>query len=132
MNPIVGWALAAAALVAGYAGWGWQGVMLAFTVISFWLLLQFNRAMRVMRVAAHSPVGHVSSAVMLHAKLHAGMKLLEVVALTRSLGRRLGETPEIYVWEDGGGAAVEATFEDGRLTAWSMTRAQDATERAEA
>ena len=36
----LGWGLAVAAVAAGYVGYGWQGVVLAVTVASFWLMLQ--------------------------------------------------------------------------------------------
>ena len=42
-----------------------------------------------MRLAAGAPVGHVHSAVMLHAGLGAGMPMMDVVKLTRSLGRKV-------------------------------------------
>lgn len=122
MSAIVGWLLAAAALVVGFLTQGWQGLVLAITVVAFWLLLQFSKAMRVMRAAAQSPVGSVTSAVMLNAKLSPGMRLLEVTALTRSLGKRIGETPEAYTWQDDSGAWVEATFAGGRLSAWQLQR----------
>jgi hypothetical protein len=48
-SALVGWALAVAAVAAGYVGYGWPGVVLAVTVVVFWLLLQFSRALRVMR-----------------------------------------------------------------------------------
>ena len=34
-SPIVGWALAALAITIGYLQWGWQGVVLAVTMIVF-------------------------------------------------------------------------------------------------
>jgi len=46
MNAFVGWLLAAAVLAIGYVQWGWPGVVLAVTMIVFWLLLQFSRALR--------------------------------------------------------------------------------------
>lgn len=131
MNAAVGWALAVAALATGYAAWGWQGVVLAASVVAFWLLLQFNRAMRVMRSASVHPMGQVDSAVMLHSRLQAGMTLLQVTALTRSLGRRLSEMPERWGWADVGGAAVELEFDRGKLARWSLQRppqAGDATD----
>ena len=124
MSTKLGWALAALALAAGYLGYGWRGVLLAMTVIAFWLLLQFSRALRVMRLAAHAPVGHVPSAVMLHAQLHAGMQMMNVVKLTRSLGRKLRDAPETFAWRDESGAEVEVEFADGRCRSWRLTRAQ--------
>jgi len=122
MNPWIGWALAAAALAAGWFGYGARGIALAVTVIAFWLLLQFNRLVRVMRSAAESPLGHVDNAVMLHAKLHAGLPMAKVVALTKSLGRRLDDTREVYTWTDAGGASVSITFTNGRCTSWVLAR----------
>ena len=96
----IGWALAVAAVAVGYAGYGWRGVLLAVTVVVFWLLLQFSRALRVMQLAAQAPVGQVPSAVMLHAKLHPGMPLMAVIKLTRSLGRKVRDEPETFAWRD--------------------------------
>ena len=75
MNAAIGWALAVAAIAAGYVGYGWPGVLMALSVVVFWLLLQFNRALRLMRAAASRPMGHVTSALMLQTKLQPGMLL---------------------------------------------------------
>jgi len=120
----IGWALAVAAVAVGYAGYGWRGVLLAVTVIVFWLLLQFSRALRVMRLAAQAPVGQVPSAVMLHAKLQPGMPLMDVVKLTRSLGRKVRDEPETFAWRDESGAEVEIEFAGGRCRVWRLTRAE--------
>jgi hypothetical protein len=128
-HPALGWSLAAAAIVTGYFSDGWRGLLLAVTVIVFWLLLQFSRALRVLRAAGQSPVGTVRSAVMLNAKLHAGMKLMDVLALTRSLGHRLSDEhqqPERYVWQDTDGDRVQTSFTAGRLSTWSLHRTSDA------
>ena len=122
MSAKLGWALAVLALAAGYLGDGWRGLLLALTVIAFWLLLQFSRALRVMRLAARAPVGHVPSAVMLHARLHAGMQMMNVVKLTRSLGRKLRDEPDTFAWRDESGAEVEVEFADGRCRTWRLTR----------
>jgi hypothetical protein len=123
----VGWGLAAAAIAVGWASYGWPGVVLAITVIVFWLLLQFSRAMRVLRIAASNPVGHVANAVMLNAKLKRGMKLPEVLVLTRSLGRRVAgdatSPSETWAWTDAGGDTVQLTLEDGHLAQWELQRA---------
>ena len=123
MNSGLGWALAAAAIAAGYLAWGWRGVVLAVTVIVFWLLLQFSRALRVLRTAGNAPVGHVDSAVMLNVKLRAGMRLPQILALTRSLGHRLADDPETFEWRDVGGDAVRVELRDGRSTRWTLQRA---------
>ena len=122
MNSWTGWALAAAALVAGYLSYGWRGVVLALSVVVFWLLLQFSRALRAMRLAAAAPVGHVPSAVMLHARLSVGLRLMDVIKLTRSLGRKVGDEPETFAWRDESGAEVEIEFDDGRCTRWQLRR----------
>ncbi len=125
MQALVAWALAIVALIVGYRVQGWQGVILAVTIIGFWLALQFSKAMRVMRVAAQRPVGSVPSAVMLHAKLHRGMKMLEVITVTRSLGREQSPKSEVFAWHDDTGASVQATFVGGRLASWTLQRSTD-------
>ncbi len=132
MNPLIGWTLAALALAAGTYAYGWQGAVFAATVIVFWLLLQFNRVLRTMRRASESPVGHVASAVMLHAKLRPGMPMLDIVKFTRSLGRRLSQQPEVWAWSDAAGAQVAITFEGGRCRHWALTRSEPAGAGAEA
>ena len=122
MTPWIGWSLAAAALAAGWFGYGARGIALALTVIAFWLLLQFNRVVRVMRDAAGAPIGHVANAVMLHSKLQAGMPMVKVVALTHSLGQRADGPAEVYRWVDDGGVAVTVTFDNGRCAHWALTR----------
>ena len=125
MSAVVGWSLAAAALLVGWFGYGWRGLVLALTVLAFWLLLQFSRTLRVLRAAAQSPVGHVASAVMLHARLHQGMRLTEVIGITRSLGRKLADNPETFAWRDAGSDEVEVEFAAGRCTQWRLHRHDD-------
>ena len=122
MNPMLGWALALAALAAGWFGYGWPGIAMACTVIVFWLILQFNRAVRVMKNASETPVGHVVSVVMLNAKLKVGMPMIQVVALTRSLGKRLSDSAETYLWTDAGGLELVVTFDNGRCRSWQLNR----------
>ncbi|MBL8328812.1 MAG: hypothetical protein JNJ71_08165 [Rubrivivax sp.] len=126
MNPIVGWSLAVLAIAVGYLQWGWPGVVLGVTVVVFWMLLQFSRVVRVMRQASQAPVGQVPSAVMLHARLRAGMRLLEVLPLTRSLGRKLADTPETFAWADEAGDRVVIELAGGRVTRWTLERAAEA------
>lgn len=123
MNPWVGWGLALAAVVAGWRGYGWPGVALAVTVIVFWLLIQLNRSVRVMRDAAGSAIGRVPSAVMLHSKLRTGLPMLKIVTLTKSLGRKLGDAPETWAWGDDSGAEVRVVLDaQGRCASWSLIR----------
>lgn len=119
------WLLAAAAVVAGWFAYGWPGVVLAITVVVFWLLLQFSRALRVLRMAGANPVGVVPNAVMFNAWLKPGMRLTEVLVHTRSLGRKLGEegSHERWAWQDGSGDTVELTLVNGRLARWELKRA---------
>ena len=120
---LVGWGLAAAALLAGWVQYGWRGVVFALTVIMFWLLLQFSRTLRLLRSAGQSPLGHVHSALMLQSRLRVGMRLPAVIGLTRSLGRKLSDEPETFAWRDAGGDEVEIEFIDGRCTRWTLRRA---------
>ena len=122
MSTTLGWGLAAAALIAGYFAYGWPGVVLAVTATMFLLLLQFSRALRAMRLAAQAPVGHVPSAVMLHARLREGMRLTEVIKLTLSLGRKVRDEPETFAWRDASGAEVEVEFVEGLCRGWRLTR----------
>ncbi len=123
MNAALSWALAAIAVVAGYVSYGWPGVALALTVVVFWLLLQFSRALRTLRAASGRPVGTCKSAVMLHAKLHAGMRLMHIIKLTQSLGTQLHDEPETFRWVDDGGDAVQVQLRSGRVVSWLLQRA---------
>ena len=122
MNPILGWALAALALAAGWRGYGGPGIALALSVIVFWLVLQFNRSLKVMRNAASAPVGHIDSAVMLNAKLSAGLPMFRVVTLTKSLGKRVADKPETWAWADASGSNVTIVFDKGRCQRWTLNR----------
>ncbi|HJV61268.1 MAG TPA: hypothetical protein VJ743_10015 [Albitalea sp.] len=122
MNPLVGWGLAALLVAAGWQAYAWHGVALAVTAIAFWLVLQFNRTLRVMRDAAQTPLGYVDSAVMLNARLRRGMTMLQIVKLTGSLGRRLPDV-QAWSWSDAGGATVTAVLAGARLDHWQLLRA---------
>ena len=134
----VGWALAVLAVAVGYAGYGWPGVVLAVTVVVFWLLLQFSRALRVMRRAAARPMGLVDNAVMLHARLKPGLQMLQLLPLAHSLGRRVdeggpGATHEVFEWADAGGDRVRVELQGGRVSSYRLLRraAEGAEEGAE-
>ena len=119
--PLVGIVL----LGLAYRSYGWQGVALVGGAIVMFLLLHFNRAMKVLQRAAERPVGYVDSAVMLNAKLKPGSTLMHVVAMTRALGElksQDGTQPELYRWTDNGNSWVDATFVGGKLKEWTLTR----------
>lgn len=118
-------ALALALFTAGYVGYGWRGLLLAASATAFWLLLQASRLLRAMRAAAEAPVGQVGSAVMLNAKLRTGMKLSELLPLTRSLGKKISAEPEIFEWADAGGVRVEVELQGGKVKRWTLHRPAD-------
>ena len=114
-----------AALVAGYAWYGWGGVAVAGGALTMWLLLHMTRVLQVLKRAAARPIGYVDSAVMLNAKLKRGMTLLHVVAMTRALGALAsakGAQPEHYHWTDSSDSRVSCTFVNGKLTEHSLFR----------
>ena len=127
MNSVLGWGLVVAAVAVGWVQYGWQGVVLAVTVAVFWLLLQFSRALRVMKQAGAAPVGQVPSAVMFNAKLRSGMTMMQVLPLTRSLGQRIdspaaNHQTESWRWMDEGGSFVTLTFVGSKLDHWHLHR----------
>lgn len=122
MNPIVTLVLALIGLYVGWSQWGWQGLVLAGTVIAFALTLQFSRTLRLLRRAGEAPLGRVKSAVMLQSRLRAGLPLAGVIGLTGSLGKRISDEPEVFEWTDSGGDAVRVVFEQGRCASWELRR----------
>ena len=118
--------LALAALGLGYASYGWPGVALAFTVVVFWLLLQFSRALRVLRQAGSRPMGTVPNAVMLQARLQPGMQMQAVLRLTGSLGRPEEGQAETFIWQDAGGDQVRVCLVGGKVREWQLLRAGQA------
>ena len=116
-----------AGVVLGYRSYGWAGIAAVATMLVFWVLLNFNRTMQVLKRAANRPIGFTESAVMLNAKLKSGMTLLHVVAMTKSLGQLTSikdEQPEVYVWKDGSESHVTATFASGKLLHYELFRPQ--------
>ena len=126
MNARLGWLLAAVFAFAAWRAYELAGLAFAASAIVFWLLLQFNRAVRVMKNAADSPVGHVASAVMFHAGLARGMTMIQIVTKTKSLGRKVEGSDDDWRWSDDGGASVVLHFERGRLVRWQIERPREA------
>ncbi|WP_416759596.1 hypothetical protein ACNI65_22760 [Roseateles sp. So40a] len=122
MNRLAGILLAIAAIVVGAVFFGWKGAILGLSCIVFFLLMQFSQLMKVMRTAQNAPLGHVASAIMLNAKLQAGMKLVDLIRLCRSLGVKVDDNT--YRWTDTGGDAVDVVMAQGAVASWTLIRAQ--------
>jgi hypothetical protein len=114
------------ALALSYAAWrsyGAQGLVLSMLMLIFWLLLHFTKLMRLLRKVAARPMGRVSNAEALRARLKPGMAMVEVIRLTLSLGelRTPPDTePEERHWADDTGQAVVCRFEHGRLVSFQL------------
>ncbi|MDQ6627080.1 MAG: hypothetical protein M3Z29_01295 [Pseudomonadota bacterium] len=124
MSPILGWLLVAVLGVVSWQSYGWRGVAIAASLVVFWLLLQFNRTVRVMQNAAQQPLGHVPSAVMFQAGLRRGLTMLKIVKATRTLGRKAeaSDGADDWIWSDDGGVSVRLHFERGVLVRWQLER----------
>jgi hypothetical protein len=112
-------------VVMGFRSYGWMGVAAVGGGVLMWALLHFTRLMNVLRKAADRPIGHVGSAVMLNARLQAGVSLMHVVAMTRSLGALQSpenQQPEFYRWTDGTRSHVTCEFHNGKLVKWVLER----------
>ena len=112
-------------LYLSFRAWGWWGFSLVSSGIIFWLLQHVTRLMKTMEGAAERPTGSLDNAVMFHAQLHKGQRLLKVIGMAQSLGNlqtAQGEQPEIFAWQDASGDRVECTFQEGRLTYWNLQR----------
>jgi len=105
-----------------FGGWGFS---LVASGIVFWLLQHTSRLLLSLQRAADQPMGTVPNAVMFHAQLHNGLRLLQVLSLAGSLGRLAspqGQQPEVFVWRDEAGDQVQCNFQEGRLTDWVWSR----------
>ncbi len=112
-------------VIAAYRAYGPQGILTVSGGLVMWGLLHYTRLMNVMQKARNHPIGYVGSAVMLNAKLKAGVNLLHVVAMTRALGQQLsadGQQPELYRWTDGTQSHVTCEFVNGRLVRGELVR----------
>ena len=111
--------------VGAWRQFGWAGMALAAGGVVMWTLLHFTRLMHILKKAANRPIGHVASAVMLHAKLKKGMTLMHVIAMTKALGAQKSpkdEQPEIFEWTDNSHSRVVCTFVGGKLSDWALER----------
>jgi hypothetical protein len=120
------WAAMALVLFGAWRQYGGLGLLLAFSMIMFWMTIQFSQTMRVLNRAANQPKGTVAHALKLHVKLKPGLKLLTVIGMTGSLGEMLSHPdaqPEVFRWSDSSGSSVTARFLDGRLLDHRIERA---------
>ncbi|WP_416546904.1 glycerate kinase [Limnohabitans sp. DCL3] len=111
--------------IGAWQAFQWAGIALAVGGVVMWVLLHFTRMVTILKKAAERPIGHVASAVMLHAKLRKNVSLMHVIAMTRSLGQLLSEKdtqPEIYTWTDNSESVVTCTFVNGKLAEWALVR----------
>lgn len=125
LRAVFWWLLALGLLAAAGYQYGLPGLALAGGGLLFWLLLQFTRAMTVMKNAAGRPRGYVRDAAQLHRRLRPGLALLDMVRATGSLGVLVspeGAQPETYHWTDSGGVRLVCHFEEGRLVSHELTR----------
>jgi hypothetical protein len=115
-------------LYGSFRAFGWWGFSLVSSGIIFWLLQLSTRLMQTMESAADQPVGSVSNAIMFHAQLHDGLRLLKVIGLAASLGQRLpsdDKTMDIFEWRDSSDDCVQCHFQEGRLRQWTLVRATE-------
>lgn len=127
-------ALALVLLVLAYQSYQWMGVAFLISGTVMWALLHYSRMLQVFKKAAGRPIGYVDSAVMLNAKLRAGLSLLHVIALTKSLGtvvssgenddsnNKKGVIREVFVWADASESSVKCIFDNGKLSSFALTR----------
>jgi hypothetical protein len=112
-------------LYLSFRAFGWWGFSLVASGIVFWLLQHTSRLLLSLQRAADQPMGTVPNAVMFHAQLHNGLRLLQVLSLAGSLGRLAspqGQQPEVFVWRDEAGSEVQCSFQEGRLIDWVLSR----------
>jgi hypothetical protein len=50
---------------------------------------------------------------------------MDILVLTRSLGEKLADDPETFVWRDASGASVRIELRGGRCATWSLERRAD-------
>jgi hypothetical protein len=122
-HPAIPALLAGSAVIVGWWNYGWRGLVLGLTLVVFWLLLQFSRAARVLRQAGQRPVGQVDSITMVQSRLTHGMQMTEVLTLTGSLGRQVGNRDD-WQWTDSYGNDLVVSFRRGVVVRWAVAQAE--------
>jgi hypothetical protein len=124
--------MAALAIVVGVYFYGLQGFLLGLSMLVFWLLLQYSRTMRILGAAARAPLGYVRSAAVLDSKLEPDLPMLQVIALTGTLGRKLDDVPdECFQWTDPQHNAVAVYLRAGRVHRWELKMAPEAADASQ-
>jgi hypothetical protein len=122
-SPAANAILVGAAVLAGWWTWGRQGLILALTLLVFWMLLQFRRATRALQNAARRPIGRIDSVVMMQARLEPGQQMAEVLQISGSLGIQQGGRDD-WLWTDAAGNDIVVSFRRGILIRWAIARAE--------
>jgi hypothetical protein len=126
VNPLAAWTLALGAVAVGAVAWGWRGALLGATAAVFGMLLQFTIALRAMRDAARAPVGRVADVQRFARWLRPGLRLVQLVRATGSLGEAVSDQPEVWCWRDAQGGQIQVTLVHGRVTTWTVADAPGA------
>lgn len=116
-------ALALTLILAAWRSYGWQGVLLATLMLSFWVLLHFSKILRLLRTAATRPLGHCRDCRALARALKRGMPLYRVVQFTHALGLRQDSADaavDRFVWHDPQDWQLEVVLWHGRVSEWTL------------
>ncbi|MEY4755092.1 MAG: hypothetical protein RJA44_2767 [Pseudomonadota bacterium] len=116
--------LAGSALMLGGWLYGWRGLVLGLTLVVFWLVLQFNRSLRVLQQVGQRPVGQVDSVAMLLRRLEHGMQMSELLTLTGCLGQRRGSLDD-WQWQDSYGHTLVVSLRRGVVVRWAVAQADE-------
>jgi hypothetical protein len=123
-SKTLGTVLAGSAILIGWAVYGWRGLVLAATVIVFWMILQFNQARRLLQQVAQRPKGRIDSVPRVQSLLAHGMTLAEVLKVTGSLGVATDNRDE-WMWQDDAGHDIAVTLRRGVVVRWAVSTADD-------
>jgi len=133
-QPLVGRILVASFIVLASWLYGWQGFIASITFWVFWLILQFNQTVRMLKVLSERPAGVVSSVPKLANQLRKGMSMLEIVKHSQCLGAatNVPELPpqalmaeQIWQWRDSTGMQIKIyTYRECCLY-WEVSQQED-------
>lgn len=93
---------------------GWVGVIAVIAIFVIICALQFYRIFKLIATIQHAPEGVTQNAVWLSKQIKPGMSLVKVVQRARALGKKISDSPEIYIWQDSS-HCLEVTLTDMRI-----------------